>query len=357
MKVIRSKKTGDKIYLVKDDKKYWIKNPETLRALGFDFGAERLVGQDEFSLLESGEPIDMSNYRLFAEEEFVPDSDKKVEEPEEQPESVASPEEAMRTTTVTSSSEEEENLTSIIIPVCNVDLALCHYTANTIGSIREHTKLPYELVIIDNNSTIELGGWKWEEVADIYLKNEKNMGVPIAWNIGVKASRGKYLAILNSDIMVFDHWLEDMQESLNHVQAVTACPMYDAPWGRAVEAAERRQKWVGKEPSKYLYDSQDFSCMLTTRKIVDEIGVFDDKYGLGYGEDVDWKFRLREKGYEIKADKRVNIFHIGGATRHFLETEYDFGEIIERNKKYTKEKHGLDEFNVPKFVREGKNAK
>ena len=39
----RSDETGDKVYLVKDNTRYWIKNPETLAKLGFTLGQEKNI--------------------------------------------------------------------------------------------------------------------------------------------------------------------------------------------------------------------------------------------------------------------------------------------------------------------------
>ena len=74
------------------------------------------------------------------------------------------------------------NLTSIIIPIFNTDYPLAHYTGNAIGSVKEHTREPYEIIVVDNGSTIELGGWKWDKAVDKYIKNRENLGVPKAWN-------------------------------------------------------------------------------------------------------------------------------------------------------------------------------
>jgi len=45
--------------------------------------------------------------------------------------------------------ETVEGLTSIILPIYNTSYPLFHMTGNCIGSIKEHTKLPYEIILID----------------------------------------------------------------------------------------------------------------------------------------------------------------------------------------------------------------
>lgn len=55
----RTKQTGDKVYLIKDGTAAWIKNPETLFALGFGFGDVRMIPHEEFSKFEREEPLDL----------------------------------------------------------------------------------------------------------------------------------------------------------------------------------------------------------------------------------------------------------------------------------------------------------
>lgn len=61
--LVRSNRTGDAIFLIKNDLRHKIKNPETLRALGFDFGQEQTVPEIK---LKDGEEITMENYTKYA---------------------------------------------------------------------------------------------------------------------------------------------------------------------------------------------------------------------------------------------------------------------------------------------------
>lgn len=70
--LVRSKESGDKIYLVKDGVKHWITSPEVLQALGADFGQETEIDKSVMAQLTVGEPIrreNVNNYILPVEEE------------------------------------------------------------------------------------------------------------------------------------------------------------------------------------------------------------------------------------------------------------------------------------------------
>jgi len=109
--------------------------------------------------------------------------------------------------------------------------------------------------------------------------------------------------------------------SLRYVDVVMATPMYNDPLGRAQEALRRREEWMFAPPDKYLDGFRDYSCFLTSRELIDKLGKFDENYGAGYGEDIDFAFRVEKAGGIIKSNKRVNTHHIGGATVNTLGSQ------------------------------------
>ena len=60
------------------------------------------------------------------------------------------------------------------------------------------------LIIIDNGSP--LGGGYLRSVADIYIRNKKNLGYAKAVNQGIKLSKNEMKAISNNDIRVSPNW-------------------------------------------------------------------------------------------------------------------------------------------------------
>lgn len=250
-----------------------------------------------------------------------------------------------------------KGVTSIVIPIANTDYPPAHYTGNCIGSIKYFTKLPYEIIVIDNASTCQLGGVKWEEIVDKYIKLEKNTGYTGGMNRGIQEAKGEYVCLMSSDVEVYDYWLEDMQEALNHVDLVMATPMYDLPYGRAKEALERRNEWLkNTNEHEWLRDFRDFSCVLAKKELFDKVGLLDEKLG-SYSEDIDFVFRMQEMGLTAKSSKRVNTHHIGMASGYIMMQQgVKINEQMNKNKEYLKEKWGLDSYGIPKFMRERKEV-
>ena len=227
-----------------------------------------------------------------------------------------------------------EGLTSIIIPIFTQNYPAFHYLGHTIGSIRYHTKLPYELIIVDNGSPIKPA--KMEDYhADKIIVNETNLGYVKAVNKGIRASFGEYIALLTSDIQVYENWLEDAQEALKHVDLVYAKPMYGEPFSRGFEANQKRDKWKDRPIEESLNnDLEDGSCLITTKKLFDTIGLLDEGY-FNYAADRDLFRTITKAGLEYSGCERINIFHIIQGTGSSTEGN---AEQMDKDKEYYRQK-------------------
>lgn len=66
---VRSKRTGDKVYLIKDGYRAWIRNPETLYELGFSFGDVRMIPDEQLYEFMEGVSIDLKKEHQVKQEE------------------------------------------------------------------------------------------------------------------------------------------------------------------------------------------------------------------------------------------------------------------------------------------------
>src|SRR3954447_11243557 len=103
------------------------------------------------------------------------------------------------------------SLASIIIPCWN-QLA---FTRHCLQSVFRHTRLAFELIVIDNGSTDGTGAYlagvtDAARVPVTVIANIINQGFPAAINQGLRAARGAYLVLLNNDVVVKDGWLDQL---------------------------------------------------------------------------------------------------------------------------------------------------
>jgi hypothetical protein len=57
---VRTDETGDKVYAIRENRRYWVKNPETLKKMGFYLGQEKKVPFSELLKFNEGDPIDLT---------------------------------------------------------------------------------------------------------------------------------------------------------------------------------------------------------------------------------------------------------------------------------------------------------
>lgn len=56
---VRTLSTGDKVYLIENGQRMWIRNPETLNKLGFSMGEEKTISYEDLMKYKDGGSIDL----------------------------------------------------------------------------------------------------------------------------------------------------------------------------------------------------------------------------------------------------------------------------------------------------------
>ena len=251
---------------------------------------------------------------------------------------------------------EHAGVVSVIIPCCN-GLA---DTQGCTASLMAHTRLAFELIIIDNGSgdgTTEFGQQLREELGAERARlhrNEVNQGFAKACNQGASIAQGEFMLFLNNDTLVTPGWLEGLLRPLfADTQVGLVGPMSNcAPPPQQVEpgysdiadldrfAAEHCQRFRGQ--TEAIGRLSGF-CLLVRRKLFDELGGFDERFGLGFFGDEDFSRRVREKGNSLLIAKEVFIHHFGGRTCTRLGLDRQC--LLEANRAKFVEKWGLDALN------------
>ncbi|MBI4999286.1 glycosyltransferase, partial [Candidatus Gottesmanbacteria bacterium] len=193
------------------------------------------------------------------------------------------------------------------------------------------------------------------------IKNKKNLGFAAGNNIGIKASSGKYILLLNSDTIVFPDTLVSMYRYMDtHPEVGVATCRVEFPDGQLDPACHRgfptpwasltyflglerlfpKSKIFGRYHLGFLpmdklheIDSPTGAFYLVRQEIIDKVGFLDEDYFM-YGEDLDWSYRIRQAGWKIMYYPYVKIIHLKKqsgrvgenpevrkqATCHFYET-------------------------------------
>lgn len=215
------------------------------------------------------------------------------------------------------------------------------FTKLALDSIREHTAGEYEVIIVDNGSAPETVEWlrTLTDVRVIY--NTENRGYAGGNNQALAAARGEYVVLLNNDVVVTEGWLEDLIDAFERVPGlgisaprsnriagdqIVADAVY-ADVGQMHEFARSRRAQFRRQG--YLTDRAIGLCLCVDRRLIEEVGGFDERYGAGNFEDDDFSLRARAAGYRIWVCNDVFIHHFGSQT--FAANKVDWSATMRGN--------------------------
>jgi len=217
---------------------------------------------------------------------------------------------------------------SIIIPVCGNE----KITNECIDSIARGTS-DFELIIVDNGS-----GWKRRGPEKI-IRNETNLGFPVAVNQGIKAAVGDVIVILNNDTLVTPDWLEHLEkhfEKFDMVGPVTNFISGPQQIELDVAASKDNADTIARDvysknyQKTHPYHRLVFFCVAMKREVVDRVGLFDEQFSPGNFEDDDFCLRAIEAGFRLGIAQDTFIYHIGCVTFKTLKLAYN--ELLETNR-------------------------
>lgn len=229
----------------------------------------------------------------------------------------------------------ECGLTSIVIPVYNgrADTYAC------LASIGKHTPEEHEVIVVDNGSTDGTAAWLATQDVTV-IRNEENRGFPAACNQGIAAARGQQVVLLNNDTLVTPGWLRRMLECLYVAPEVGAV----GPRSNFVSGAQRiaqhysstqqmdgwAWQWSEKHRGEYLPTARLVGfCLLLRGAMLEQIGGFDEQFGLGNFEDDDLCRRAEAAGWKLLIANDSFVHHAGHKT--FEREGIALGPLLQEN--------------------------
>jgi GT2 family glycosyltransferase len=175
-------------------------------------------------------------------------------------------------------------------------------------SIRTHSS-DYRLIVIDNGSpafdliSVELA----LHLNRVVIAVPENLGFVKAVNLGMKLSIAPYVVILNNDTRLVAGWLGTLRAAL--VGAVGLSGPRTNENG-TVSGNRSHRSTVLLAPGEMLV----FFCVMIKREVIDKIGLLDEKFGLGLGDDDDYSHRAQAAGFRLAFVGNLEIYHKHKAT-------------------------------------------
>jgi len=225
-----------------------------------------------------------------------------------------------------------------------MDLSIIILNYKTRGLLKEclkgikmvQPKLDYEIIVVDNASGDGTAQMMQENFPEIkFIASDKNLGYAKGNNLGIKVASGRYVMIMNPDIIVFSDVLEKLVQFLDTRQDVGivgpkllnpdkslqySCyrfpdfwePVYRrTPLGRFDFAKKKLDNYLMKDFDHNARREVDWllgGCLLIRKKALDDVGFLDERY-FAYFDDVDLCRSMWEKKWKVVYDPEISVIH------------------------------------------------
>lgn len=225
-----------------------------------------------------------------------------------------------------------------------------------VSSIYKKTKkINFEVIIVDNASSdgslSVLRKLAKKSNLD-FIENSNNLGFAAGNNIGIKKAKGRYILLLNSDVLITSNSLGDMVNWMDeHADVgISTCmlknkdgsiqgtggffpnlsrvfswmiiqdfPFVDnfiKPFHPMKEKSPTKANSFYEKPRELDWVTGAFFLM--RNEVIVNVGDLDEKYFM-YTEETDFCFRAKKKGWKVWYVPQFSVIHYGGAsgTREF----------------------------------------
>lgn len=208
--------------------------------------------------------------------------------------------------------------TYVIIPHFIITEELKELAINTIRSMKETSDVT--IVSVDDGSTMDTSFL--DNISDVVLRNEKNSGFAVTCNNGFKwvfenEKDNCFIVCANNDIEVYDGWLEAMKQPHLEYENVAVSGICHSQI-KEIDGIHLSKKRDSKITDGGLNGElmQDGGLWMSTKDVLQKVGIFDEQFLRGGYEDVDLFLRMRDTfGMKIIMSARKWYWHKEGATR------------------------------------------
>jgi len=215
---------------------------------------------------------------------------------------------------------------------------------------KKNKKFTFEVIVVDNGSSDGSQEMVKREFTQVNLICVgENLGFAKANNIGIKTSHGRYVCLINSDVIVLDDTIQKLLEFMNrHPRIGISGPMILNP-DLTFRASCMRFPTIPLTLAQTFYLDKIFTglqlnmsyqenivtrdvdviagCFWIVRKnALGEVGELDEDFFI-YNEDIDWCRRFKMAGWRVVHYPDAKAIHLGNGSssmapiRFYLELQ------------------------------------
>jgi GT2 family glycosyltransferase len=228
------------------------------------------------------------------------------------------------------------------------------------------TNRSHEIIVVDNASSDGSADAVASQFPEVVLvRNQENLGFAKANNIGIRASSGRYVCLINSDVIVLEGCFENLIEFMDSSPAVgiagprilnpdgspqPQCRHCPTIWNHLCEAlglsklfpnsvffSEPFMHWWAHDVVRSV-DVLTGCFWIVRRQAIDEVGLLDEDFFI-YGEDIDWCKRFHDAGWDVVFCPEPKAIHFGAASSANAPIKF-YLEMQKADLHYWKKHHG-----------------
>ncbi|MBI5877785.1 MAG: glycosyltransferase family 2 protein [Chloroflexi bacterium] len=208
------------------------------------------------------------------------------------------------------------------------------YTAQCLDSLRANApNVDTEIIVVDNASTDDSVARLTAGYPEItMIRSETNRGIAGGNNLGIRATSGKYVLLLNNDTLVLPNSIDRVVQFLDaHPQAGGVGGQLLNPDGsfqsshypfasfgivlllttKLGQLIRPEYPSFGPNGPERAVDWLSTAFMLFRRDALDQVGLVDEGFFI-YSDESDLQYRLHKHGWQICYDPDVKTIHFGG---------------------------------------------
>ena len=238
---------------------------------------------------------------------------------------------------------------------------------NCIRSIKENAEsFSSEIIVVDNDSEDDSVQAVRAQFPDVVLiENEKNVGFAKANNIGMSQSTGRYVCLINSDVILIEGCLSSLYSHMEQHEDIgviapkilnrdlslqESCKEFPTIWNSlcralALDTAFPHSRLFSAQLMRYWRHEEirpvDIlsGCFWTVRRAaLTKVGPLDERFFM-YAEDKDWCMRFWKSGWPVVYYPPAQAIHLTASSSARDPIRF-YVEMTRANLRYWKKHYG-----------------
>jgi len=206
----------------------------------------------------------------------------------------------------------------VVVPVYNA----LRSTKNCLRTLRQHAPPWARILVINDASDERTTAWLRGEDGFILRENPVNVGFVKTANRGLLDSDAPWVCLLNSDTLMTPGALERMIDRCERDPSIgLCCPISNGAVNLSVKIPPGEDVFsfadrVARTSPALYPDAVTVVgfCLLVRREVIRTLGVFDEVFDRGYGEETDLHYRVRAAGWRCVVADDTFVYHRHGAS-------------------------------------------